>query len=426
MNFRQKAVVAAVSLALSSLFIHTSVSANQSPAVQDATVAMASQPQPAEYKGPDVSDNPQPAQTKQEVVSSAKAQVQDAMADVDRRAGDAVRQQRKKLREKGKKDVRVMYGTALVNAKSADPDWGDRRVIAYQRAVVAAREKLLKQLYGEVTTRTLRENFRTNQLPEFTPEEIQTQKGLDAALGVVVAIADTAVGGRLEEMGIDSKAYEAATPTKRKVMMKKAFSKMTQRESRGELSGAIVTRTFETTDANGNTAVAVVLTTSNKLKNTLENFRVSKGRIAPNPKRAKISIDDFLEQNHSNLMYQHGITLMYDEEGYPVLISYAQAGNECNPVDYEECVDNREFSFIEAENDAYANFAEVYNLQGVLTAESRKGEEKIKDATLTRTESGDQTIEGTTSRLLKEVSEMSEMNSAVKDLVGIEEGQALD
>ncbi|CAM3618574.1 DUF6844 domain-containing protein [Parendozoicomonas haliclonae] len=408
MEFRKKATVVAVTCALSTLFILPVVKAE-------------SQPAPVVSAASDVTDMAQPAQTTQEVVAAAEAGVDDAMADVDQKAQHLVNKQKAVLLKAGRKDVRIMYGTALINAKPADSGWGDARVIAYQRAVMAAREKLLKQLYTEVSSEMLRENFRTNQLPQFSEEELQNQVRMDALLDVVVAVADTALDGRIEKMGIDSSAYKNANPSKRKVMMKKAFSKSTSRMSEGELSGTVVTKTYETTDSNGNTAVAVVLSTSNKMKNTLENLQLSKGNINPDPAKARMPIADYLEKNRGNLMYQYGLNLIYDEQGYPVLISFAQAGNDCNPVDYDECVDNREFAFIEAENDAYSHFAEAYNLVGKLQTSTTKGEEKIKDATITKTEEGMDTTEGTVSRIIKETRQLSEQRSSVKDLVGIQE-----
>ncbi len=370
---------------------------------------------------PDVTDVTQPAQTTQEVIQAAQAGVRDAMRDVDEKANQVVEEQTAAMKRLGRRDIRIMYGSALVNARPAEGKWGDARVIAYQRAVMQAREKLLKQLYSEVSSEMVRESFRTNQLPEFTDTELKSQAGMEAALDMIVAVADTALEGRVEAMGIDSKAYAVADSTKRKIMMKKAFSKKTSTSSRGEISGTIVTRTFETTDVNGNTAVSVVLTTSNKMKNTLENLRLSKGSIAPDPSKARISIEDYLSQNQSNLMYQYGMSLIYDEMGYPVLISYAQAGNECNPVNYEECVDNRDFAFIEAENDAFSHFAEAYQLTGNIQTDTSKGEEKIKDATLTKTEDGQDIVESTVTQILKETQQMSRQTASIKNLVGIKE-----
>ncbi len=425
MKFRLHAMASAVCLAAPVLF-SSLVLANTEANAQIATVQTSQTtvallaPAPV-ISTEDVTDTAQPNQTTQEVIQAAEAKVQDAMADVDHKAKQIVRQQTEKFRLKGRRDIRIMYGTALVKARPSEGKWGDARVIAYQKAVMSAREKLLKQLYADVATEMVRESFKTNQLPEISDEELRKQAGLEGALDMLVAIADTALDGRVEKMGIDGKAYVAASPSKRKIMMKKAFSKTTSRLSRGELGGTIVTKTFETTDENGNTAISVVLTTSNKMKNTLQDLRLSKGNIQPDPRKARISIEQYLEKNKSNLMYQYGLNLMHDELGYPVLISYAQAGNDCNPVDYEECIENREFSFIEAENDAFSNFAEAYQLTGKLQTESTRGEEKIKDATITRGDEGTETVEGTVSRIIKETREMSRQTSSVKGLVGIKE-----
>ncbi|GAA4650944.1 hypothetical protein GCM10023116_32270 [Kistimonas scapharcae] len=367
-------------------------------------------------------ENPVPSQTLEEVKAASEKRVSNAVDDVNTRAQEYVLRKKGQLRKQGRSnEVFVSYGAARVNAKGASPDWGDSRIIAYQRAQMDAREKLLKTLYSEVTSEIVKDSFKTNKLPKFEPEELQSQSKLESLLDKLTALADATLDEKLSEKGIDPAEYNAAPPEKRKIMMKKAFSKTTERLSRGDLSGTLVTRTFETTDENGYTAVAVVIQTSVKMKNLLSELRVSKGAIEPNPNKKRKSIDDFLIENRKNLMYEYGLKLMYDEQGYPILLSFAQAGNDCNPVDYEECVDNREFAYIEAENDAFAHIAEAYNLSGLSKTSTSKGEEQSKEARVTQTAEGEETIQETVSRVIKETRAMAKMTSSVKNLVGIEE-----
>ncbi len=357
-----------------------------------------------------------------QVEAPAKAEVDDAFKDVDEKAQSFVIGKKTQLKRTGRiNEVFITSGAAVVGVSSNNPDWGDARVMAYQNAQMRAREQLLKQLYSEVASDLIRESFRTNRLPEFTSEELQHQKKLDSILAKVTALTNASLDEKLREKGIDPSQYDKAPPEKRKIMLKQALTKTVTRVSRGNLNGALISKTFETTDRNGNTAVSVVLMTSVKMKNTLSRLRESNGSVRPEKKRSGVNITEFLSANKQDLMYQYGLKLIHDEQGYPVLLSFAQAGNNCNPLDYEACINNRIFSFIEAENDAYSHIAEAYNLNGQLKITSSKGEEKVKSARVIATKDDQQTIEEAVTRIIRETRERSQMTSQAKNLVGVEE-----
>ena len=398
MNCRKQVVASAISFALSAMLIQP-VTANTAAITHSA-----------------------PAQTQEAVIAASKSEVKDALENVEKAASRHVAEQRRKFQSQGRSnEVFIAYGKALVSVSSTSPDWGDARVIAYQEAQNKARENFLRQLYAQVSSDIIKESFKTSALPEFTPDELQSQSSAESLLNKVAAYSHAVLDSKLEEQGVDPAEFKAAPLEKRKTMMKQAFTKGVKTRSYGDLSGAMITNTFETTDVNGKTAVGVVLQTSVKMKNTLTELRSSKGVIAPDENRRGVNIEDYLEANEPNLMYEYGLRLFRDEEGYPVLLSFSQAGNSCNPADYEECADNREFSYIEAYNDAMSHFAEAYNLNGFTESETFKGKQKTREARLTKNNQSTETSQETVTTILKETRALSKLQSEVKGLVGIYE-----
>ncbi|WP_298722208.1 DUF6844 domain-containing protein [uncultured Oceanisphaera sp.] len=381
--------------------------------------APASLPQPAEVIVDEATQAP--AQTELEIVKSAERGIDNAHLYVTEQADKFVRERKAAYRRQGRsQEVFLQYGVADVSRQPTSPDWADARSIAYLQAQTKAREALIKELYISISSDVAREAFTTNQGPEFTPEELQRSGKLDAMFDKLVAVADASLDQKLVELGVDPEEFNAAPPSKRKLMMRKAISRTVGTRSRGEIGGAMIIRTFEITDTNGNTSVAAVLSTSNKMKNVLASLRQSKGHVEPEPEKRGINLDSFLESNKANLMYEYGVKMMRDEQGYPMLVSFGMAGNDCNPVDYEECNDNRDFAFIEAEQEAYAHISEAYNLYGSMETQNTKGQERERNATLTKTDAGEETLEETTTTLLKETRQMSRMSSSVKGLVGLQ------
>jgi hypothetical protein len=363
----------------------------------------------------------EPAASKQEVVAAQTQGPEDAYSYVEQKAQTFVDTKRSKFAQQNKQ-VFMHSGAAIVSLKSTEAGWSDARIMAYQEAQQKARENLLKQLYVDVAAKTIRSSFKSNKLPEFQPEEIQAQGKLEALLDKIVALADATLNSELSEAGIDPNEYDAAPASKRKVMMRKAITKSVRTAARGDISGSQIMKTYEKTDKNGNTAVAVVIATSNKKKNFLTSLRLSKGNIKPELSKAKMSVQNYLAKHKSNLMYQMGTKVLWDENGYPVLLSFGMSGNDCNPADYEECVDNREFSFIDAELDAFAHLSEAYNLSGSVTAESSTTQDKSRTAEITlASKQVSEPIETTIAKIIKETKQSSSMTSSVKGLVGIQQ-----
>ncbi|MFP2770148.1 DUF6844 domain-containing protein [Oceanisphaera sp. KMM 10153] len=378
----------------------------------------ASLPQPAAVTVDEAAQAP--AQTEIEIIKAAESGIGNAHQYVAERAEDYVSKRRQAYRQQGRNnEVFLQYGVADIGLRPTAPDWGDARTIAYLQAQTKAREALMRELYLDLGTEVARESFRTNKEPEFTREELQTESKMDAMLGKLVAFADASLSKQLNELGVDAEEFDAAPLSKRKVMMRKAISRTVESRSRGEIGGAMIIKTFEVTDDNGNTSVAVVLSTSNKMKNLLASLQNSKGQVVPEPGKPGVNLDNFLASNKANLMYEYGVKMMRDEQGYPMLVSFGMAGNDCNPVDYEECNDNRDFAFIEAQQEAYAHISEAYNLYGSMRSSSSKGSQRERVQTLTQAGDGEESLQETTTKLLKETREMSKMSSSVKGLVGL-------
>lgn len=406
-----------VALAISLLFSGSVLGQQPADGVVEQPTITAPEEASLPEADPVVEEPPAPAATVAEVKQNQG--IDDAYQHVSEQALGFVEHKRDKYRQQGKQ-VFIYAGSALVPVRPTHPNWGDARAMAYQEALQKAREALLRQLYLDVSSQTLRRSFKTNQLPEFTAEELE-QSMMGAVLDKLVALSDAVIDKELEELGVDPSQYAAAPPSKRKQMMQNALTQTITTRARGNISGTMTMKSFEATDKNGNTAVSVVIATSNKMKNMLADFRQSKGQVTPVPARAKQPVRQFLQQNKADLMFTVGTKVLWDEQGYPVLASFGMAGNECNPSDYESCVDNREFAFISARNSALANIAEAYNLQGTVTSNETKGKDRSRTATTTKVEGNrTETSEELVTKILRETEQMSQMTSSVKGLVGIQ------
>ena len=362
-----------------------------------------------------------PASTTQETIAAYQETSEDSYSYVEEKARKYILEKRRKFASQNKQ-VFIHSGTAAVKLKQTEAGWADARVLAYAEAQQKARESLLKQLDNNIKTNTIRSAFKTDKLPEFTPEEIQEQSKFEAILSKIVALTDATLDSQLEEVGVDPSEYNAAPPSKRKKILENSITRNVITTSRANITGTQIMKSFEKTDANGRTAISVVIATSNKKKNLLASLKKSKGNIEPNPDKAKISVEDYLEKHRDNLMYQIGTKLHWDEKGYPVLLSFGMSGNNCNVADYDECISNREFSYMDAELNAWAHISEAYNLTGSIDAKSSSTSVETNTATVTlRDDNNTDLQKDPVAQVIKEIASTSKMTSSVKGLTGIQE-----
>jgi hypothetical protein len=366
---------------------------------------------------PAMEESQQPAATTEEVKESAG--VANAYQHVRQKSQDYVAKKRQRFAAKNK-IVLMHAGSAQVGIPSQSKGWADARVIAYKEALQQAREAMIRQLYMDVSTETARRVFKTNQGPEVPEDGFKNSNVFSALLDKWVALKGATYDEELRELGIDPEQYNSAPPSVRKRMMEKSIMDETRQRARGDISGSIIVKSFEASDDNGNSAVSVVIAASNKMKNTLAGLRGSQGDIRPVAEKAGEPIMDYLINNRENLMFTIGTKLVWDEKGFPVLLSFGMSGNDCDPTDMTSCIDNQEFSFIEAEADAYGSLAQTYNLQGKTETLTRSGITSAKDRTISKETDGVQTVDENINELIKETELTSTMTSSVKGLVGLQ------
>jgi hypothetical protein len=94
----------------------------------------------------------------------------------------------------------------------------------------------------------------------------------------------------------------------------------------------------------------------------------SKGDIAAKPDRAASkTVMEQLRSNKAALLDEFGIRRIYDEQGYPVLVSFGQSSNPYRGSNYQTRADNRDISYASAKSQAYANFAYLFKSTGSST-----------------------------------------------------------
>jgi hypothetical protein len=256
--------------------------------------------------------------------------------------------------------------TAWVMSTPESRDWGNARIMAYKEALLKAQAKYIESLGVSIMAESMTKLYKDpTQMPQFSPEELRSPNKLLEMLDKAVAVTGGKLDNELRELGIDPEEFSAAAREKRAVLFERSVSERTVTRARQSLTGVIPVKSWEAYDENGNHAVAVAIVASERFRQFVYDVIHSKGDLAPDPSKAlSMPLIDMLRKDRGALVNDFGIRRMYDEHGYPVLVSFGQSSNPYRGTEAQRRADARELSYAAARSDAYANFAYLFNSTG--------------------------------------------------------------
>ncbi|WP_434355326.1 hypothetical protein NF212_10415 [Parasalinivibrio latis] len=403
MNFRK----APLAMILSMLAMPVSI--NHAFANQDTSTT---QSVPAE---PD--STAQSAQDVQVAEIDPDQQVQE-LIDKYRQAVEA------KVRAQGKQNSVVFFeGKGQIAVDKNHTDWSEFRALALNEAVLKARESYLKTLNRDFVQQDIKEYFKAKGLPEPTADDFKSESKLTQLLNKAIAVVDSKLNAELEENGVNPQEFEAAPQTKKQQLFREYIGTKSITRAYGDLSGMFVVKTFEVIEDNGKGTVGVVMALSNAKRDRVKALVESRGNVMPDPEKANpanANIKSKLANMNDTLFLNTGTQLWYDDKGYPMLVSFGQAG-VIYTNDPDERTMEREAARGYAEDNAWGLLAGTYNMNGNFARDSMRGQEKTKDKVFEFAAGNVRTSEtaGIQRKIMSVTEESSKMTSSIRDVTGV-------
>ncbi len=320
-------------------------------------------------------------------------------------------------------EVFLGQGFGVVKANPDSRDWADHRIMAYKEALMGAQGQFIEwegiRARAETVSRFFDARGDRSQMPTFEPEELRNTNKLAELLDKAMALAGGMLDEQLRELGIDPEEFKAAPAEKRARLFENSISENIAINARASLTGLVPVKTFEAHDADGNHAIAVVVVSSDKMRQFVYDMKNSRGDMAPNPERASpVPLRDQFAADKQALIKEFGIRKMFDENGYPVLISFGQAGTGYSGSDFSQKMDARKGAFLYAQADAYANFAYLLNSTGTADLETVRSSRKTTDGIATLEQDNVVQSEETRMELVKTINNEIAARGSISDLPG--------
>lgn len=267
----------------------------------------------------------------------------------------------------------LFYTTASapVMEKASSPAWPEFRQMAFKEAMLLAQQKYMEFLGVSMKSKMIRHMQSDPEFPKFSQEELYSTSRFEALLEKGLALLGGKLDAMLKEQGIDPQEFNALPPSKQKDLLVRSVTEETERTARGELSGMIPVQTFEARNDKGDHIVAVAVVASPAFKDFVREALAKKGELKPNPKRVGgPAVRDQVVMDKAEMINQFGIRRVYDENGYPVLVSFGQSYNPYTGQDYQARLENRGVALEQAAASAFANFAFLFKAHGTVSSAS--------------------------------------------------------
>ena len=312
--------------------------------------------------------------------------------------------------------------SAVVKVKASNPDWPGYRVMAFKEAFLTAQAEYMQFLGVTVKTSALKTMAEDPEFPKFTPEEVGNISKFEALLEKGIAILEGKMDNMLTDLGVDPQKFAQLPKSKQKDLLRQSIEQKAMRTARAELTGMIPIQTFEAQNDSGDHMVAVAVVASHKFKGFVDEVLKSKGEMTPNPK--KVGGPTVAEQiilGKEQLVDQFGIRRIYDENGYPVLVSYGQSFNPYKGSDYQSRLEERDVALQHAAAESYANFAFLFNSNGMFKEEESKKATSKKTGTVELDADGN-SFESTerSKEYLRKLNQTVESRGHVNNLPGVQ------
>jgi hypothetical protein len=212
----------------------------------------------------------------------------------------------------------VGWGESAINVSPNSIDFGQKRIMAFEKAFIDAKADFVRMKKQKVATTITRELFQDDR----DNNEVEIKDGGIAGLAKKIhALAEAAIDEKLVEYGVDPSTIENSDISKKRKLMENSINKEVTVKAVQNISGIRIIATFE--DVSG---VGVLIKASPKYRDMAKAIASKKLVGYPSKGDPKNSIKNQLNDRLSDEDYfvQHGLRIMTDDSGNRVLVSFGQ------------------------------------------------------------------------------------------------------
>jgi hypothetical protein len=283
-----------------------------------------------------------------------------------------------KAQERG--ELWVVRGTAPVGVPTSNPDWVKYRTIAYTQALLDGQADYVAEQNVRIQTETVRDFYKAanDEPPPYADSKAPGQAA--ELIRKLLAVGNGQLDAKLRELGVDPKQYEQTPEAQRSDLLRDHLKVKVLKHSLSDVVGLIPVQSFEGTDGAGAMQIGVVGIISSKTRDFAAQVLKSRGAFTADPAHAQDL--SALLADKAGLLHDFGVRRMYDAQGLPVLVSFAQWASSYRGQDAAIAATYRDAARHQAEALADGQIADFLKATVIYDQTSTTGAELDRTATV--------------------------------------------
>lgn len=216
---------------------------------------------------------------------------------------------------------RVFFtGRATVAMSETDPAFAKALNIAFDEAMLNMQAEFVREAFGRQSNITHQKLFSDDSTNAREFEKLPAGSKMAQVFEKITQLAGAKLDSALAELGVTD--IESLTEERKKVLLADSFVQETTTRAFGNMQGLVPVQTSITkADGSSNYEVGVIAVMSDKTKQIATDMRHKRASLVKGKGRELQSV---LPTDNKGFLGEHGIRLIYNQDGAPVIISYGQ------------------------------------------------------------------------------------------------------
>ena len=275
------------------------------------------------------------------------------------------------VRSLRQRNVSVIEGLAEIGVHVDHSDWGKARALAYTRAYLDAMGAFVRQTNEEITTETVRDLLQDATSIAFEAGE-NPATYLERVAKKEEVLLELKLDQELKAAGMSDDDLARLSVREKIPQYRDSLARETTSLAFGRASGLVPLKTFEAV-CDGNSYLGVIAVFSTRMRDLAQ--RIQDGdAIRPDPDRGGVSLGDRIGAlSDEDLVTEFGVRRWWDEDGYPVIVSFGQWGWSTKALSAAQRDRRYRFARNQAALQAKSSLAEFVTVNAQFTSSSFVG-----------------------------------------------------
>lgn len=210
-------------------------------------------------------------------------------------------------------------GRATVALPATDPSFAKALNLAFDNAMLNMQAEFVRDAFGRQSTVLSQSLFSDDSTNAREFEKLPAEGRFAQLLDKVVKLSGAKLDSALQELGVEG--IEGLTEERKKVLFADSLVQKISESAFGNMQGLVPIQTSMTQVSDNLYEVGVIAIMSSKTKQIANDMRQKRASLIKGKGR---QLKDVLPQKNEGLINEHGIRLVYNENGAPVIVSYGQ------------------------------------------------------------------------------------------------------